>query len=164
MAALVAATFLLFPAEALTVRLTRGGGLLWAAPAVAGSEFTLTWTHSVTLRPVSETYQVGPSGQLILREMVFDHFGPNLPSEPERGTSWRIERDRIVVTGYSERYSQLNIGVASRDHTLRIGAWQWDLIAGVGPERLVRIQSERESLLFIILSEVRQWRSTRRLP
>ncbi len=96
--------------------------------------------------------------------MIFDHFGPNLPSAPEGGTTWRIERDRIVVTGYSERYQRLNLGVAPITHYLRVGAREWNMLAGVGPDRLVQVQVEREPWLFILLSEVRQWRSTRRLP
>ncbi|HYG59318.1 MAG TPA: DUF1850 domain-containing protein [Symbiobacteriaceae bacterium] len=157
----MAVALLFAPVQALTVRPARGSGLLWAVPASTGSALSLTWTHTVTRRPVSETYRVGPSRQLELETMVFDQFGPNLPSEPEPGTTWQLERDRIIATGYDRRFDTLWIGVGPLSHRLVVGGREWDLVAGVGPDRSVRIQVERTPLLLIIATEVWQWRTTR---
>lgn len=159
-AALVVA-LLFAPVQALTVRPARGQGLLWAVPVVAGGEFRLDWTHTVTRRPVQETYTVEPDGMLHLTEMIFDQFGPNLPSEPEPGTTWRMERARIYVTGYARREKQLHLGVGPIRHSLTVSGRQWDLVAGVGPDHSVRIQVERTPLFLIIATEVWQWRTTR---
>lgn len=158
---MLAAALLLWPVQALTVRPARGWGMHWAVPIRSGSEFHLAWTHTVTKGPVTETYRVEPDGMLRLMEMTFNQFGPNLPSEPEPGTTWRLEPTRIVVTGYDRRESPLVLGVGPISHTLTVGARQWDLVAGVGPDRSVRVQVERTPLLFLITSEVRQWRTVR---
>lgn len=49
-----------------------------------GERFELRHTHSVTRRPVIETFSVaGPEG-IAIEELWFDEFGPNLPAGPER--------------------------------------------------------------------------------
>lgn len=161
-AVLVAVALLHIPVPALTIRSSQTGRLLWAVQAREGQAFDLTWTHTVTLRPVTETYGIEPGPLLYLRQMVFDQYGPNLPAGPEGGTIWRVEPDRFVVTGYQIRLEQLNTAVSPIAHALQIGGRELDLIAGIGPDRLIRIESEREPLAFILVSEVRQWRNTKR--
>jgi hypothetical protein len=160
-AALAVAFASLWPVQAVTVRLAREGGLLWASPAGPGTACKLTWTHTVSRRPITETYVVVKDGRLRLAEMVFDHEGPNLPSEPEEGSTWRLERDRVTVFYNREPMAQLNLGVPPLGQRLQVGAREWDMLAGVGPDRLVRVAVEREPWLFIIATEVWQWRNTR---
>jgi len=162
-AVLLAAALLALPVPALTLRPTRGSGLLWALPAGAGSRLRLTWTHTVTRRPVTEFYEVGEDARLHLLTMEFDEHGPNLPSAPEGGTTWTLEGGRIVVTGYEVALDRLDLGVGPLGHRLQVGRWELDLLAAIGPDRLIRLQAEREPLLLIIMSEVRQWPRMRRL-
>lgn len=159
-AALAAALLTLRPVQAVTVRPARGIGLLWAAPAGAGTACTLTWTHTVSRRPVSETYLVEADRRLRLQEMVFDQEGPNLPSEPEEGATWRLEPKRVVVSYQRPPMDQLNLGVPPMGMSLQVGARVWDMMAGAGPDRLVRVAVEREPWLFIIATEVWQWRNS----
>lgn len=161
-AVLVAVALIYIPVPALTTRSSRSNQLLWAVWAREGTEFDLTWTHTVTLRPVTETYGIEPGPLLHLRQMVFDQYGPNLPAGPEAGTTWRVEPDRFVVTGYQVRLQRLDTAVSPIAHTLRIGGRELDLIAGIGPDRLIRIEAERVPLAFILISEVRQWRNAKR--
>lgn len=161
-AALVAAALLLFPVQSLTVRPARGWGLHWAVPVSPGTAVVLTWVHTVSRRPVYERYLVSPEGWLRLDEMSFDHPGANLPAGPEQGTRWRIERDRWIVSGYDLTLERLDLGVAPYGHTLRAVGREFDLIAGVGADRLIRVAVEREPLLHILWVEVRQWRATKR--
>lgn len=157
--ALATGLALLWPVQALTVRPARGEGLLWAAPVGPGAQVALRWTHTVTRRPVSETYAIEPDGRLRLAEMVFDQFGPNLPSAPEGATTWQVGPDAIHVTGYTGRLERLNLAVGPYDHWLAVGRLELDLVDGIGSERLIRVQVEREPRLLIFLSEVWQWRS-----
>lgn len=163
-AAVAAVALLLFPLQAITVRPARGGGLLWAVPAGAGAEFSLTWIHSVNRRPVTETYRIGDGRRLRLVAMAFDHYGPNLPHAPEPGTTWQIGPDRILVTGYDRALPRLDLGVAPDRHRLQIGRVEWDLVAGAGSGRSLRLAVERLPVLVILLVEVRQWPNTRILP
>lgn len=147
------------PLQVLTVRPARGSGLLWAAPIRAGSEFGLRWTHTITRRPVAETYTVEPDGRLRLVQMVFDQFGANLPASPEPGTTWQLGPEGITVTGYTERFKRLNLGVGPYDHRLSVGSRELDLVTKVGADRLIRIGVERQPWIRIYLMEVSQWRS-----
>lgn len=163
-AALLAVALLFSPLEALTVRPSRGSGLIWAVRAAPGDRFTLRWTHTVTLRPVEEEYEVGAGRRLHLRQLVFDQYGPNLPAGPEEGTVWRVEQDRWVVTGYRMDLDRLNLGLSHIDHRLIARGRELDLIAATEPNGLVRLQVERVPLILIIWMEVWQWRTSKRLP
>ena len=109
--------------------------------------------------PVSEMYVVNADGQLCLTEMVFEHEGPGMPSSPEEGTTWRIEGGKAFVTGYSSCLDRLDMGIAPFGHHLQTGAWDMDLVAEIGPDRLVSMKIERTPLIWIILVEGRPWRN-----
>ncbi|MQA26969.1 MAG: DUF1850 domain-containing protein [Micromonosporaceae bacterium] len=49
----------------------------------SGERFTLRHVHSVTHRPVKETFSVTADG-IAMEELWFDTFGANLPAGPER--------------------------------------------------------------------------------
>jgi hypothetical protein len=103
---------------------------------------------------VSETYAIDTDGSFRLLEMAFDHEGPNLPSFPEQGTTWRIEGNKVIVSGYDLRLDRLNFGVSPLGHRMAMGLRQWDLFAGVGPDRFTVVTVERVPLVMILVSEV----------
>ncbi len=161
-ATVLAAVALLFtPVEALTVRPARESGLIWAVRTTPGARFTLRWTHTVTLRPVEEEYEVGVDRLLHLRQMSFDQYGPNLPAGPEEGTVWRVEPDRWVVTGYQIHLERLHLGLSHIDHRLLIGGRELDLIRADQPNGSVRIQMERVPFILIIAMEEWPWQTSR---
>lgn len=155
---ILAVGLLCYPVTSLTVRPAKGWGLFWAVPACAGTDVRFTWIHTVSRRPVSETYTIGMDGSLRLLEMAFDHEGPNLPSSPEQGTAWRIEGTKVIVTGYDLHLEQLNLGVSPLGLRMSVGLRECDLVAGVGPDRLARVTVERIPLVLIVIAEVWQWR------
>jgi hypothetical protein len=148
---------LCYPVTALTVRSAGRKGLLWAVSASTGDQFRLTWIHSVSKTPVSETYVISTDAKLCLKEMVFEDEGPGMPSSPEGRTAWRIEGAKVFVTGYSSCLDRLDLGVAPFGHRLQAGARDMNLVAEIGPDRLVSLRIERTPMILIILAEVRQW-------
>ncbi len=59
--------------------------------------FTLTYTHSVTLTPVEETY--GASGDRLIETSIrFEQHGPGLPTEAGAGETWAQRDGAFVVT------------------------------------------------------------------
>lgn len=91
---------------------------------VPGERFELQHTHSVTRRPVVETFGVDATDQLTLEGMVFDHPGPNLPTGPERFgdqlTSF-VTVDgvyRVDHHGYPIGRVTIRVGRRTVDHTL----------------------------------------------
>jgi hypothetical protein len=83
-----------------------------------------------------------------------------MPSYPEGETTWRIEGGKVVVTGYSFSLGRLDLGVSPFGHRLQAGAWDMDLVSGIGPDRLVSVAIERISLIELSWAEVRQWRNS----
>lgn len=117
----------------------------------------LTWNHSVSKRPVSETFVISADGKLCLKEMVFDHEGPGMPSSPEAQTTWRIEDGKVFVTGYSICLDCLDLGVSPLGHRLHVAGRDMDLKAEIGPDRLVSVAVGRTPAILIVLAEVRHW-------
>lgn len=154
----MAAALLCYPVNSLTVRPAKSWSLLWAVPANAGTHLSLTWIHTVSTRSVSETYVIHTDGSFRLLEMAFDHEGPNLPSSPERGTRWRMEGNKVIVTGYDLHLERLNFGVSPLGHRMAMGLRQLDLVESVGPDRFTIVTVERVPLIMILVSEVWQWR------
>lgn len=111
-------------------------------------------------RPVSETYIISADKKLCLTEMVFDHEGPGMPSSPEGETTWRIEGAKVFVSGYSSCLGRVDLGISPFGHHLQTGARDMDLVAEMGPDRLISLRIERTPLILIVLAEVWHWRSS----
>jgi hypothetical protein len=159
-AGILVAGLLCYPVTALTVR--RVGGLfpVRAVPVAPGAECRVTWIHTVSKRSVSETFLIDAENRLCLKEMVFDHEGPGLPSNPENGTAWTLMDGRVIVTGYRRCLERLHLGVSPLGHHLEVGDSFWDLVAELGSDRLILVSVERTPLLLIALAEVSRWRQS----
>ncbi len=151
---------LCYPVTALTVRFVGQRSLVWAFPASAGGIFRFTWVHSVSKRPVLETYVIRADGRLCLKELVFDHEGPGMPSYPEEETTWRIDGGKVTVTGYSSCLDRLDLGVSPFGHRLQTGVWDMNLVSWIGPDRLVSVAIDRIPLILLLWAEAQQWRNS----
>ncbi|QSB15655.1 DUF1850 domain-containing protein [Natronosporangium hydrolyticum] len=93
-------------------------------PVVAGETFQLRHTHSVTRRPVVETFSITGAAGIGLEELWFDEFGPNLPAGPEQigsvTTTFHRESDGFRVEHHGRLLPTvpLRVGSASVDHVL----------------------------------------------
>jgi hypothetical protein len=67
----------------LTVTDHRVGEVVYEREMRVGETFALEHTHSVTRRPVTETFSILEADEIGLEELVFDDYGPNLPAGPE---------------------------------------------------------------------------------
>lgn len=89
----------------------------------AGETFQLRHIHSVTRRPVVETFSVGPEG-VAIEELWFDQPGPNLPVGPEKiagvWTTFRFEDGafRVLHHGRLLPTLPLRVGSPAVDHVL----------------------------------------------
>ncbi|MFZ5648005.1 MAG: DUF1850 domain-containing protein [Bacillota bacterium] len=138
-----------YPLTVLEVVRGRTGEILYQCPVQVGEEFKLTFIHSVTLRPVEETYRVTSDHKIAIVEMVFDDSGPNLPAYPEGSTRWIIEKNRWRVVGYDTLLEEISLLVAQHvaDHTLLVGGRKVSLVKTAGPGQYVRIRAARISLI-----------------
>jgi hypothetical protein len=100
------------------------GQELHRRPVEVGERFELRHTHSVTRRPVVETFGVDDTPALTLEGMVFDHPGPNLPTGPERFgdrmTSFATVDGvyRVDHHGYPIGRVTIRVGNPTVDHAL----------------------------------------------
>ncbi len=89
-----------------------------------GERFRLEHTHSVTRRPIIETFSVPAADTLALEELWFDEPGPNLPAGPEQmgGTTTTFTSDdgafRVLHHGHEIGTLPLMVGGADVDHVL----------------------------------------------
>lgn len=100
------------------------GAELHRRAVMVGERFELHHTHSVTRRPVVETFGVDDVPGLTLEGMVFDHPGPNLPTGPERFgdrmTNFTTVDGvyRVDHHGYPIGRVTIRVGTPAVDHTL----------------------------------------------
>lgn len=88
-----------------------------------GSDLELAHVHSVTKRPVQERFSVGDDTTLLLEELSFDDFGPNLPAGPEAvgdHATWTKVDGVYHVDHHGQEIGTvpLMVGSASVDHRL----------------------------------------------
>ena len=83
-----------------------------------------------------------------------------MPSALEGATAWRIEGAKAIVTGYSTCLDRLDLAVSPFGHRLRTGVRDMDLVAEIGPDRLIRVAIERTPLILIVFAEVWPWRNS----
>lgn len=129
--------------------------MLWAVPLAGGSEFRVSWIHSVSRRWVTERFRIDSQDRLCLHEMILDHEGPNLPSGREDGLTWRFRGDKAIVSGYALCLERLNLAVAPDGHRIEADRWEWDMLAAMGADRHVILSAERTP--FVLLAWCWLW-------
>ncbi len=96
----------------------------YARELVVGERFRLEHTHSVTRRPVIETFSVQDASTIAIEQLWFDEPGPNLPAGSEPlgdGRTTFLQEDgafRVLPHGYPIGSLPLMVGGPGVDHTL----------------------------------------------
>lgn len=128
-----------------------------------GENFSMIHTHSITKRPVRERFRVTKDRRIAIVEMVFDHFGANLPVRPENDGSGKTEfliRDGKYIVRYDETVYpalDLRVGQVIAHHRLEFSdGTTADLVRLAGGGTYVQI---RAVPLFSLIEEVLPWRS-----
>ena len=126
------------------------GAVVYTRPVEIGERFVLEHTHSVTRRPIVETFSVADEETIAIEELWFDEFGPNLPAGPEQlgDHAEFLHEDgafRVLHHGFPIGTVPLRVGSPAVDHVLtfsddervrlrdiaRSGAWL-DLVVRLG--------------------------------
>jgi hypothetical protein len=117
-----------------------------------GDEIMLEHVHSVTKRPVRETFSVLDANTVALEELWFDTFGANLPAGPEETgdttTTFIHEGGAYRVLHHSKPLGvvPLRVGSPEVDHTVTFeDGSQLRLldVAGRGAHVELRVRSGR---------------------
>ncbi len=112
--------------------LARGAATL----AIAASQFTLSWTHSIEKLRWEEQWRVTPAGLVVERALI---HGSGAGMEPPEGAVFARGAWRYTPELPAQREVTLAASSFTADHTLCVGAdcralQRW--IEGLGPVRL----------------------------
>ena len=101
----------------------RTGNVVHERAVTVGETFELRHTHSVTRRPVTETFSVLDEDTIGLEELVFDEYGPNLPAGAEhvgQHATFETDGDTVRVRHHGKAIGTLPVVVGSEqvDHVV----------------------------------------------
>ena len=89
-----------FKAQCLLLINERTGKMLHLIEAPNGTEFSVTYIHSVNKSPVTEYYQV-INGQIFLLALRYQSFGAGMPSEQTDGQVLLYPDGSMLISGYN---------------------------------------------------------------
>lgn len=129
--------------------------ILLQFPAKPQDKFSVKWTHSVSLRPVIETYKIEDDLSISIYEMIFDSFSANLPSSPNRDEIWEYNDDYIRVYNYDIIFDSVPvvIGKIVANHTLFFKDKVIPLKDIYKPGGYVKIRARKKSLIKYFFEE-----------
>ena len=84
----------------------RSGKALYAAEASDGTEFSISFIHSVNFSPVTEHYQI-IDGQIYLTALRYESFGAGMPTELTEGQKLSHEHGQLLITGFDRMIPRL---------------------------------------------------------
>lgn len=158
---LIASVFLFFyPIKVLQVYIFDQGDrfdeVIYQSTVEIDDEVTVKWTHSVSIRPVYETYTVNDDLKFDVKEMIFDTYSANLPAQPERQTKWEFREDSIRVYNYDLEFKEIPIviGAVRANHILFFKNDKIILKDRYKPGGYVKVRVVKKSLLSYVLKEV----------
>ncbi len=149
----------LLPIFVLEVRVDSTEELVYQQKAKVGDFFDIHWIHSVTLRPVTETYKFEALDKIPIIKMTFDEFGPNLPAHPELNQYWIIENGKFNVLGYELVFERVpvTIGAVVSNHSLIYDGKTTYLKDVYRPGGYVHIGFQKKPFNKFIIMEVVIW-------
>lgn len=130
--------------------------IIYQSSIDTGDEVTVKWTHSVSIRPVYETYCVNDDLKFDVKEMIFDTYSANLPSQPEGQTKWEFREDSIRVYNYDLEFEEIPIviGAVRANHILIFKDERIVLKDRYKPGGYVKVRIVKKPLLSYVLKEV----------
>ncbi|WP_243385632.1 DUF1850 domain-containing protein [Bacillus kexueae] len=109
--------------------------------------FKITYTHSIHLSEVSETFSI-ENDQLILTELEYSDFAIGMPSNAEGNEVFEKRDGKYVITNMERQFASidLRIGQVRADHQLVYNGIHYKLADKIGGGKWVRVVPERLSL------------------
>lgn len=117
-----------------------------------GEEFTVIYTHSVQLTPVSEIYLINDN-EIILKETYFQSFGAGLPSTTKY--KFEITKDGFRIYDINEIMHNLiyRTGAVRANHKLLLGGKEYKFLDFSKPREGVRLELSNISTFKYFIKE-----------
>ncbi|MDM8534577.1 DUF1850 domain-containing protein [Clostridiaceae bacterium HSG29] len=142
-----------FPIKILQVYIfdegERFNEVIYQVPAHVNDDVSVLWTHSVSRRPIVETYTINDQLKFDIKEMQFDTYSANLPSQPENDTKWEFHDEYIRVYNYDVEFEEIPIviGKVIANHILQYNDKEVVLKDVYRPGGYVKVRIIKESLI-----------------
>ena len=145
----------LFPR--LTVRDCRSDALLLSLPLTKGEEFSIRYTHSVNLSPVTDTV-LFDGQEFILQRTLFTAYGWGMPVLADGiGTSFENTPDGFLISGIDRHQENIPILLQEvPDHHVLYRSREISLLALSGSGQFIRIAGENTGLFSILAEAIRR--------
>lgn len=113
---------LFFPRQTLVLYNTETGDVIRTFSVSEGSEFSVSFVHSVNLSPVTDVFVVR-DGRLYADRTIYSAFGAGVQSTLEPGQTLSYdENGNMVVSGFNTVFPEIKYIVGTvYDHVLVIG-------------------------------------------
>ena len=118
-----------------------------------GESFTVEYTHSVQLTPVSETYIID-KGRVILVESYFESYGAGLPATTPYKFEITDEGFRIYEINEVIEYLIYRTGAEVANHKLILGDHEYNFLDFSEPRSGIEFKSGRMGILSYMIREV----------
>lgn len=118
-----------------------------------GESFTIEYTHSVQLTPVSETYTID-GGKIILVESYFKSYGAGLPATTPYKFQITDKGFRIYEINEIIEYLIYRTGAEIANHKLILRDFEYDFLDFSEPRSGVEFKVKKVGILSYIVKEV----------
>lgn len=124
------------------------GKLAAYTPLKAGEPFSIEYTHSIHLTPVTESYELTAGGEIRQFELEYEEFNVGMPSGAEGKERFEVRDGKYVLTNMDRVFHDISLrtGKVRANHTLIIGKDSVPLSAFAEPGSLLVIKAQRLSL------------------
>lgn len=147
----------LYKIEVLEARDFKTNQYLKSWTVKEGASFTVAYTHSVQLCPVTETYVI-KDGEIILTETYFESFGAGLPASTPYTFEMKNKGFRIYNINEVIENLVYRTGAERANHELIYNNISYKFLDFSKPRTGVEFKINRVSLLAHIITRVRYLR------
>lgn len=136
--------YYLFSAPCLLLRNADTGKIISAYPVNEGTQFSITFIHSVNKSPVTDVYEIR-NGKIFVVRTIYYSFGAGVQTEIEENQTLEYGDDgSMIVSGFNRQIDNLSyiVGTVS-DHILEINGKSVKLRELCGRNTTVRFSSGR---------------------
>lgn len=142
----VAATFIPF-IPAVTMSDSSGFGV-----SVPTNSFGIYYTHSANKSPIEEHYFV-KGDKIVQDDFIYSTYGAGVPSEVPDGMNLEILPDKMILTGYTTQYLQINLITSDiADTKIELGNKMFRMIDFVPNMTKIKIFPDTMSVFNIIFN------------
>lgn len=111
-----------------------------------GSEFVITYTHSVNKTPVDEYFRIREDYTMVLTKTAFRSFGVGIPNELVAGEELRKFPDRMEIVNINRVIPQIVLAVGTvANHQIIVGGHRVKMTDFARPQQTVRIYIRKVS-------------------